>query len=142
LAKKVRAIIKLQLQAGKATPAPPVGPALGQHGVNIMAFVKEYNERTGSQAGTIIPVQITVFEDRSFTYVTKTPPASELLRKSLGIEKGGATAGRAVVGSVKRASLREIAELKMKDLNASSVDKAIKIIEGTARSMGINVVED
>ena len=142
MAKKVRAIIKLQLQAGKATPAPPVGPALGQHGVNIMAFVKEYNERTSSQAGTIIPVQITVFEDRSFTYVTKTPPASELLRKSLGIEKGGSTAGRATVGSIKRASLREIAELKMKDLNASSVDKAINIIEGTARSMGINVVED
>ncbi len=142
MAKKVRAIIKLQLQAGKATPAPPVGPALGQHGVNIMAFVKEYNERTSSQVGTIIPVQITVFEDRSFTYVTKTPPASELLRKSLGIEKGGAVAGRATVGSIKRTALREIAETKMKDLNASSVDKAIKIIEGTARSMGINVVED
>ena len=142
MAKKVRAIIKLQLQAGKATPAPPVGPALGQHGVNIMAFVKEYNERTSSQVGTIIPVQITVFEDRSFTYVTKTPPASELLRKSLGIEKGGAAAGRATIGSIKRTALREIAETKMKDLNASSVDKAIKIIEGTARSMGINVVED
>ena len=142
MAKKVRAIIKLQLQAGKATPAPPVGPALGQHGVNIMAFVKEYNERTSSQAGTIIPAQITVFEDRSFSFVTKTPPASELLRKAVGIEKGGAQAGRAAVGSVKRGSIREIAELKLKDLNVPSVDKAMKIIEGTARSMGINVVED
>jgi large subunit ribosomal protein L11 len=141
LAKKVRAVIKLQLQAGKATPAPPVGPALGQHGVNIMAFVKEYNERTSSQAGTIIPAQITVFEDRSFGFVTKTPPASELLRKALGIEKGGAQAGRGSVGSVKRGSIRDIAELKMKDLNATSVDKAMKIIEGTAKSMGIEVVE-
>ena len=142
MAKKVRAIIKLQLQAGKATPAPPVGPALGQHGVNIMAFVKEYNERTGSQAGTIIPAQITVYEDRSFNFVTRTPPASELLRKAVGIEKGGAEAGRSVVGSVKRNSIQEIAQLKMKDLNAASLDKAIKIIEGTARSMGIKVVED
>lgn len=141
MAKKVRAVIKLQLQAGKATPAPPVGPALGQHGVNIMAFVKEYNERTSSQAGTIIPAQITVFEDRSFGFVTKTPPASELLRKALGIEKGGAQAGRGSVGSVKRGSIRDIAELKMKDLNATSVDKAMKIIEGTAKSMGIEVVE-
>ena len=142
MAKKVRAIIKLQLQAGKATPAPPVGPALGQHGVNIMAFVKEYNERTSSQAGTIIPVQITVFEDRSFAFVTKTPPASELLRKAGGIEKGGSQAGRIVAASVKRASIREIAELKMKDLNVTSVEKAIKIIEGTALSMGIQVSED
>ena len=142
MAKKVRAIIKLQLQAGKATPAPPVGPALGQHGVNIMAFVKEYNERTSSQAGTIIPVQITVFEDRSFNFITKTPPASELLRKSAGVEKGGALARRTTVGSVKRGTIREIAELKMKDLNTPSVDKAMKIIEGTARSMGIDVVED
>ncbi len=142
MAKKVRAIIKLQLQAGKATPAPPVGPALGQHGVNIMAFVKEYNERTGSQAGTIIPAQITVFEDRSFNFITKTPPASELLRKALGVEKGGDQPGLGVVGSVKRGSIRDIAELKMKDLNATSIDKAMKIIEGTARSMGINVEED
>ena len=142
MAKKVRAIVKLQLQAGKATPAPPVGPALGQHGVNIMAFVKEYNERTGSQAGTIIPVQITVFEDRSFNFVTRTPPASELLRKATGIAKGAAQSGRVSVGTVKRNSVREIAELKMKDLNAASLDKAIKIIEGTARSMGIQVGED
>ena len=139
MAKKVRAIIKLQLQAGKATPAPPVGPALGQHGVNIMGFVKEYNERTSSQAGTIIPVQITVFEDRSFAFVTKTPPASELLRKALGIEKGGSQAGRAKVGSITRSSIREIAELKLKDLNAPSVEQAMKIIEGTALSMGIDV---
>ncbi len=142
MGKKVRSIIKLQLQAGKATPAPPVGPALGQHGVNIMAFVKEYNERTATQAGTIIPAQITVFEDRSFTFVTKTPPASELLRKAGGVEKGEAQAGHGTVASVKRASIREIAELKMKDLNAASVEKAINIIEGTARSMGIEVVED
>ena len=139
--KKVRAIIKLQLQAGKATPAPPVGPALGQHGVNIMTFVKEYNERTGTQAGTIVPVHITVFEDRSFTFVTKTPPASELLRKALGVEKGASMAGREVVGAVKRGSIREIAEVKMNDLNAASIDEAMKIIEGTARSMGITIEE-
>ena len=141
MAKKVRAIIKIQLEAGKATPAPPVGPALGQHGVNIMAFVKEYNERTGTQAGTIIPAEISVFEDRSFTFITKTPPASELLRKAAGVEKGGAQAGRGAVGTVDRRSIREMAELKMKDLNAQSVEKAMKIIEGTARSMGIDVVE-
>lgn len=142
MAKKVRAMIKLQLEAGKATPAPPVGPALGQHGVNIMSFVKEYNERTGAQAGTIIPVQITVFEDRSFTFVTRTPPASELLRKALSIEKGAATAGRAKVGQISRQALREIAELKLKDLNAASVERAMAIIEGTARSMGIEVAEE
>ena len=142
MAKRVRAIIKLQLQAGKATPAPPVGPALGQHGVNIMAFVKEYNERTAFQSGTIVPVHITVFEDRSFNFATKTPPASELLRKAIGVQKGEAQAGHGSVGTVKRGSVREIAELKMKDLNASSVEKAMKIIEGTARSMGIAVEED
>ncbi|MCE2405484.1 MAG: 50S ribosomal protein L11 [Dehalococcoidia bacterium] len=141
MAKKVRAVIKLQLQAGKATPAPPVGPALGQHGVNIMAFVKEYNERTGTQAGTIIPVAITVFEDRSFNFVTKTPPASELLRKAAGVEKGSDQARRNSVGSVKRADVREIAELKLQDLNASSVEKAMSIIEGTAKTMGIEVKE-
>ena len=141
MAKKVRAIIKLQLQAGKATPAPPVGPALGQHGVNIMSFVKEYNEKTGSQAGTIIPVAITVFEDRSFSFVTKTPPASELLRKALGIEKGDSQAGRSTVGTVTPTMIREIARLKMKDLNATDMEKAMKIIEGTARSMGIKVAE-
>ena len=142
MAKKVLAVIKLQLPAGKATPAPPVGPALGQHGVNIMAFVKEYNERTATQAGTIIPAQISVYQDRSFTFVTRTPPASELLRQAAGVEKGGPEAGRSVVGTVKRNSLRQIAELKMRDLNAPSLDKAIRIIEGTARSMGIQVLED
>ena len=142
MAKKVLAVIKLQLPAGKATPAPPVGPALGQHGVNIMAFVKEYNERTATQAGTIIPAQISVYQDRSFTFVTRTPPASELLRQAAGVEKGGSEAGRSVVGTVKRNSLRQIAELKMRDLNAPSLDKAIRIIEGTAQSMGIQVLED
>jgi large subunit ribosomal protein L11 len=142
VAKKVKAIIKLQLEAGKATPAPPVGPALGQHGVNIMGFVKEYNERTGAQAGTIIPVQITVFEDRSFTFVTRTPPASELLRKAAGVEKGAATAKKAQVGSITRQAVRDIAQLKLKDLNTTSVDQAMAIIEGTARSMGIDVQGD
>ena len=142
MAKKVRAIIKLQLQAGQATPAPPVGPALGQHGVNIMAFIKDYNGRTASQPGTIIPVQITVYEDRSFSFVTKTPPASDLLRKAVGVDKGGAQAGMASVGEVKLSSIREIAELKLKDLNAPSVEKAMKIIEGTARSMGIKLAEE
>ena len=142
MAKKVKAIIKLQLEAGKATPAPPVGPALGQHGVNIMGFVKEYNARTGDQAGTIIPVQITVFEDRSFTFVTRTPPASELLRKAASVEKGAATAGHGRVAEVKRQAIREIAELKLKDLNAPSVEQAMRIIEGTARSMGIGIVEE
>ncbi len=142
MAKKVKAIIKLQLEAGKATPAPPVGPALGQHGVNIMAFVKEYNAQTAAQAGTIVPAQITVYEDRSFTFVTRTPPASELLRKATGVEKGSATSGRSQVAQITRKSVREIAELKLKDLNAPSVEQAMKIIEGTARSMGIGVVEE
>jgi large subunit ribosomal protein L11 len=141
LAKKVKAVLKLQLPAGKATPAPPVGPALGQHGVNIMAFIKEYNERTASMAGTIVPVQITIYEDRSFTFVTRTPPASELLRKAAGVEKGSGQAGHLKAGRVTRKAISEIAALKMKDLNASSLEKAIKIIEGTARSMGIEVVE-
>jgi len=141
LAKKVRAVIKLQLEAGKATPAPPVGPALGQHGVNIMTFVKEYNERTTSQSGTIVPVQILVYEDRSFTFVTRTPPASELLRKAASVEKGSSQASTTVVGQVTQDAVREIAEVKLKDLNATSVEKAIKIVEGTARSMGIKVTE-
>ena len=141
MAKKIRTILKLQLPAGKATPAPPVGPALGQHGVNIMAFVKDYNSRTASQAGTIVPVQITVFEDRSFTFVTKTAPASELLRKAASVEKGSAQAGIAIAGQVTRKAVREIAQTKMKDLNAASVEAAMRIIEGTARSMGIQVVE-
>ena len=139
MAKKVRAIVKLQIQAGKATPAPPVGPALGQHGVNIMGFVKEYNERTAQQAGLVIPVEITIFEDRSFSFILKTPPASDLIKKALNVDKGSGTAGKASVGTLPRAKLREIAELKMKDLNATSVEGAERIIEGTARSMGVAV---
>jgi len=139
MAKKVRAVIKLQLEAGKANPAPPVGPALGQHGVNIMAFCKEYNERTSAQAGSVIPVEITVFEDRSFTFITKTPPAADLLKKALGLEKGSGTAGHENLGKLSRDKLREIAELKAKDLNANDVGEAERIIEGTARSMGIEV---
>lgn len=142
MAKKVRAVITLQLEAGKATPAPPVGPALGQHGVNIMAFVKEYNARSASQAGTIVPAQITIFEDRSFTFVLKTAPAAEMLRKAAGIEKGSGQSGSVIAGRVSRKAVREIAETKMKDLNAGSVEAAMKTIEGTARSMGIEVVEE
>ena len=139
MAKKVKVVIKLQIPAGKANPAPPVGPALGQHGLNIMAFCKEYNERTASQEGSIIPVEITVFEDNSFTFITKTPPAADLLKKALGIEKGSTGAGHEEVGKITRAQLREIAQLKAKDLNASSIEGAERIIEGTARSMGIEV---
>ena len=139
MAKKIKAYVKLQLPAGKASPAPPVGPALGQHGVAIMNFVKEYNERTAPLAGQIIPVVITVFEDRSFTFVTKTPPAADLLRRAAGIEKGSGVPNRTSVGSVSRDQVREIAELKMKDLNAQDVDAAMRMIEGTARSMGIAV---
>ncbi|MCG0277106.1 MAG: 50S ribosomal protein L11 [Thermanaeromonas sp.] len=139
MAKKVMAVVKLQVPAGKATPAPPVGPALGQHGVNIMAFVKEFNERTASQAGLIIPVEITIYEDRSFTFVTKTPPASVLLKKALGIETASGEPNRKKVGKVSRATIREIAELKMKDLNANDIEAAMRMIEGTARSMGIEV---
>lgn len=139
MAKKVRAIVKLQITAGKATPAPPVGPALGQHGINIMGFVKQYNEQTASQAGTIVPVEITVYEDRSFTFVTKTPPAAELLKKALGIEKGGATPSKAVAATVTRDQLRQIAESKMKDLGDIPVESAMRMVEGTARSMGIKV---
>ena len=139
VAKKVRAIVKLQIDAGKATPAPPVGPALGQHGVNIMAFVKEYNERTAAQVGSIIPVDITIFEDRSFTFVTKTPPASDLIKKAVGLEKGSAAAGRGAIATISRDRLREIAQLKMKDLNANDLEAAEKMVAGTARSMGVDV---
>ena len=139
MAKKVRTLIKLQIEGGKATPAPPVGPALGQHGVNIMAFVKEYNEKTASQAGTIVPVELTVYEDRSFAMVIKSPPASELLRKATGIEKGSGSARVEKVGTIPRSKVREIAEIKMKDLNAADIEGAMRIIEGTARSMGILV---
>jgi large subunit ribosomal protein L11 len=137
--KKVVTVIKLQIPGGKANPAPPVGPALGQHGLNIMAFCKEYNERTASQEGSIIPVEITVFDDRSFTFITKTPPATDLLKKALGLEKGSTGAGHEKVGKITRAQLREIAQLKANDLNAGSIEGAERIIEGTARSMGIEV---
>jgi large subunit ribosomal protein L11 len=140
MAKKVRAVIKLQIEAGKANPAPPVGPALGQHGVNIMAFCKDYNERTASQAGTVVPVEITVFEDRSFTFVLKTPPASDLLKRAAGVDKGSSAQRREKVGQISRDQLREIAELKLRDLNTTSVEAAMKMVEGTARSMGIEVV--
>jgi len=140
LAKKVRAVIKLQIEAGKANPAPPVGPALGQHGVNIMAFCKDYNERTASQAGTIVPVEIVVYEDRSFTFALKTPPASDLLKRAAGIEKGSSAQRREKVGEVSRDQVREIAGIKMRDLNTTSVEAAMKMVEGTARSMGIEVV--
>ncbi|HIE16670.1 MAG TPA: 50S ribosomal protein L11 [Dehalococcoidia bacterium] len=139
MAKKVKAIIKLQIEAGKATPAPPVGPALGQHGVNIMAFCKEYNEQTSSQVGSIVPVEITVYEDRSFTFVTKTPPVSDLLKRALNIEKGSSTAGRQKLETLPRQKLYEIAKLKMKDLNATDLEGAARTIAGTARSMGIEV---
>ncbi len=141
MAQKVKAVIKLQIPAGKASPAPPVGPALGQHGVNIMQFCKEYNARTASQAGSIVPVVITVYQDRSFSFVTKTPPAADLLKKAAGIEKGSGEPNREHVGSITRQQIREIAEIKMKDLNANDIESAMRMIEGTARSMGI-VVKD
>lgn len=141
MAKKIRAIIKLQIPAGQATPAPPVGPALGQHGVNIMGFVKEYNAKTASQAGTIIPAEVTVYEDRSFTFIIKTPPASALLRQAAGLEKGSTQPKRESVGTVSRRDIQKIAETKLPDLNAPSLEAAMNIIEGSARSMGIEVVE-
>jgi large subunit ribosomal protein L11 len=139
MAKKIRALLTLQIEAGKANPAPPVGPALGQHGINIMGFCKEYNEKTANQAGTIVPAEITVYEDRSFSFVLKTPPASDLLKKAAGVEKGSRAQKREKVGTVSRDDVKKIAETKMKDLNAADIDAAIKIIEGTARSMGIEV---
>jgi large subunit ribosomal protein L11 len=139
MAKKVKAVITLQLPAGKATPAPPVGPALGQHGINMMAFLKEYNERTATQSGMIIPALITIFEDRSFSFVTKTPPAADLIKKAAGIDKGSGTPGRATAGTIRRAKVREIAETKMKDLNANDIEAAMRMIEGAARSMGVAV---
>jgi large subunit ribosomal protein L11 len=139
MAKKVMALIKLQIPAGQATPAPPVGPALGQHGVNIMEFCKAYNERTAAQQGNVVPVEITVFEDRSFTFVTKTPPAARLLLKAAKVDKGSGEPNRNKVGTVSQDSIREIAELKMEDLNAIDLDGAMKIIAGTARSMGLVV---
>lgn len=139
MAKKVKAVIKLQLLAGKATPAPPVGPALGQYGINIMVFCKEYNERTASQEGFIIPAEITVYADRSFTFMTKMPPASDLLRRALGVEKGSGDPKGSKMGKISRDKLYQIARSKMKDLNTTDVDKAASIIQGTARSMGIEV---
>ncbi|MHB1404779.1 MAG: 50S ribosomal protein L11 [Desulfitobacteriaceae bacterium] len=141
MAKRVVGLVKLAINAGKATPAPPVGPALGQHGVNIMAFCKEYNERTKDQAGLIIPVEITVFEDRSFTFITKTPPASVLLKKAANIESGSSEPNRKKVAKVSKSKVREIAELKMKDLNAASIEAAMRMVEGTARSMGVEIIE-
>jgi large subunit ribosomal protein L11 len=139
--KKIAGLIKLQIQAGAATPAPPVGPALGQHGVNIMDFCKAYNAATESQRGNIIPVEITVYEDRSFDFITKTPPAARLILKAAGLEKGSGVPHKDKVGSLTRAQVREIAETKMKDLNANDVDAAEKIIAGTARSMGVTVTD-
>jgi large subunit ribosomal protein L11 len=141
MAQKVKAVVRLQIQAGKASPAPPVGPALGQHGVNIMQFCKEYNARTTNQAGMIIPAEITIFQDRSFTFVTKTPPAPDLLKKAAGVDKGAAVPNRNVAGTITRKQLREIAELKMRDLNALDVEGAEMMIEGTARSMGIKITD-
>ncbi len=140
MAQRVRGYVKLQIPAGKATPAPPIGPALGQHGVAIMEFCKQYNERTQSMAGQIVPVLITVYEDRSFSFVTKTPPAADLLRRAAGVEKGSGRPNTATVGRVTGDQIREIAEVKMRDLNAVDLDGAIKQVEGTARSMGIEVV--
>jgi large subunit ribosomal protein L11 len=141
MAKKVKAIVKLQIMAGKANPAPPVGPALGQHGVNIMAFCKEYNARTASMAGTVVPAEITIFTDQSFTFVTKTPPAAELLKQAAGVPKGSAIPNRDKVATISRKQVRDIAETKLKDLNAYDVDQAMRMIEGSARSMGIAITD-
>ena len=140
MAKKISKVVKLQVAAGKATPAPPVGPALGQAGVNIMAFVKDFNDRTAKQVGLMIPVEITVFEDRSFTFICKTPPAAVLLKKAAGLEKASGEPNKNKVGKVTKAQVKEIAETKMPDLNANTVEAAMRLIEGTARSMGIEVV--
>ena len=141
MAKIVSAIIKLQVPAGKATPAPPVGPALGQHGVNIMAFVKEFNARTEADTGTIIPAEITIYEDRSFTFICKTPPAAVLIKKAAGIELGSGEPNKTKVGKISEADVREIAQLKMQDLNAANVEAAMRMVSGTARSMGIEVTD-
>ena len=141
MAKKVVAVIKLALPAGKANPAPPVGPALGQHGVNIMAFCKEYNAKTSDQAGMVVPVEISVFEDRSFTFILKTPPASVLIRKAAGIERGSSQPNKQKVGKITRAQLQEIAQTKMPDINANDIEAAMKIVEGTARNMGVTIAD-
>ncbi len=139
MAKRVKAVVKLQIPAGKANPAPPIGTALGPQGVNIMQFCKEYNERTANQVGMVIPAEITIFEDRSFTFITKTPPVPDLLKTAAGVEKGAATPNKTKVGSISREKLREIAELKMKDLNVIDIEGAERMVEGTARSMGITI---
>ncbi|MCS7178307.1 MAG: 50S ribosomal protein L11 [Anaerolineae bacterium] len=139
--KKVKAVVKLQIEAGKANPAPPVGPALAQHGINLMQFCKEYNARTASMAGNIIPAEVTIYQDGSFTFVLKTPPTPDLLRKAAGIEKGSSEPNRSKVGRITRAQLREIAQMKMRDLNALDLEGAMRQIEGTARSMGIEIVD-
>ncbi|MFQ5987459.1 MAG: 50S ribosomal protein L11 [Dehalococcoidia bacterium] len=139
MAKKIKTVIKLQLPAGQASPAPPVGPVLGQYGVNIMAFCKDYNERTASQAGSIVPAEITIYEDRSFTFVLKTPPVADLLRRALDVEKGSSIPNVQKVGKLPRERIRQIAEFKMKDLNAADIEGAMRMVEGTARSMGIEV---
>jgi large subunit ribosomal protein L11 len=141
MAKKVVAVIKLAITAGKANPAPPIGPALGQHGVNIMMFCKEYNARTADQAGMVVPVEISVYEDRSFTFILKTPPASKLIAKAAGIERGSGEANRKKVGSITRSQLQEIAQAKLPDLNANDIEAAMRIVEGTARNMGVTVKE-
>lgn len=141
MAKKVTGMIKLQLPAGKATPAPPVGPALGQHGVNIMGFCKEFNAKTANQAGLIIPVVITVYQDRSFSFILKTPPAAVLIKKELGLESGSGVPNRTKVGTLTKDQVRKIAELKMPDLNAVTIETAMSMIEGTARSMGVTIAE-
>lgn len=141
MAKKIAAVIKLAITAGKANPAPPIGPALGQHGVNIMMFCKEYNARTADQAGLVIPVEITVFEDRSFTFILKTPPASVLIQKAAGIDKGSGEPNRRKVGQITRSQLEEIAQTKMPDLNANDIDAAMRIVAGTARNMGVTVAD-
>ena len=142
MAKKVITVVKLQLPAGEATVAPPVGPSLGQHGVNSVAFCKEYNERTKGQIGSVIPVEVTIFADRSYNFITKTPPASDLLRKAAGVELGSSTTGEETVGAITRKQLREIAETKMPDLNANEIEAAEKVVAGTARSMGITIAGD
>jgi large subunit ribosomal protein L11 len=141
MAKKVRAVVKLQIEAGKATTGPPVGPSLAPHGINLMELIKAYNTATASQIGSIVPVEVTIYEDRSFAFELKTPPASQMLRRAAGIEKGAGEAGRAAAGQVTRDQVREIARVKMRDLNANDIEAAMKVIEGTARSMGIEVVE-
>ncbi len=142
MAKKIKTVIKLQLPAGQASPAPPVGPALGQYGVNIMAFCKEYNERTASQGGSIVPAEITIYEDRSFTFALKTPPVADLLRRALDVEKGSGIPNLQKIGRLPRERIRDIAEIKMKDLNAADIEGAMRMIEGTARSMGIEIEEE